>query len=78
MGLPGLRRLDHIGSTMPDLDRAHRWLVDVLDGSAASRGPAEGNRWIYLLAPWGMQFDMVSAPAGKRWDREHPRERLDA
>jgi catechol 2,3-dioxygenase-like lactoylglutathione lyase family enzyme len=30
MGLPGLRRLDHIGFTVPDLDAAHRWLVDVL------------------------------------------------
>jgi len=168
MGLPGLRRLDHIGFTVPDLDHAHRWLVEVLgceylyslgpfrhddsdwmaarlnvhpraemvenrwfrlgdqavlevfcysspdqrdamprnsdvgghhvalyvddldaaithlrdhgvqllDGPTASKGPAEGNRWIYFLSPWGMQFELVSYPGGKAWDREHPRERM--
>ena len=30
MGLPGLRRLDHVGFTVPDLDEATRFLVDVL------------------------------------------------
>ena len=38
-----------------------------------SRGPAEGNRWIYFLSPWGMQLELVSAPGGKRFDRENPR-----
>ncbi|MFA6575917.1 MAG: VOC family protein [Nocardioides sp.] len=162
MALPGLRRLDHVGFTVPDLDEAHEFLVDVLGceylyslgpfqhddsdwmaehldvhpravmvenrwfrcgeqavfevfhysspdqavvrprnsdvgghhvalyvddldaavdhlraagvrvlaGPTASRGPALGNRWIYFLAPWGMQFELVSAPQGKAWDRE--------
>ena len=163
MPLPGLRRLDHVGFTVPDLDEAHRFLVDVLGceylyglgpfgpfpegddwmathlavdpravmenrwyrcgeqavfevfrydvpeqretpprnsdvgghhvalyvddldvaiehlrahdvevfaGPTASRGPAEGNRWIYFRSPWGMQFELVSYPQGKRWDRE--------
>ena len=162
MGLPGLRRLDHVGFTVPDLDAAHTWLVDVLgceylyslgpfrhdegdwmtrhlnihpraemveyrwvrlgdqavlevfhyespdqdldamprnsdvgghhlalyvddleaaiehlrshdvhvlEGPTASKGPAEGNRWIYFLSPWGMQFELVSYPNGKAWDR---------
>ena len=160
--MPGLRRMDHIGFTVPDLDEAHRFLVDVLGceylytlgpfqhddtdwmtehldvhpratmenrwyrcgdravfevfrysspdqqvvrprnsdvgghhialyvddldaavahlrahdvrvfaGPTASKGPAEGNRWIYFLSPWGMQFELVSYPGGKRWDREH-------
>jgi catechol 2,3-dioxygenase-like lactoylglutathione lyase family enzyme len=30
MAMPGLRRLDHVGFTVPDLDQAHRFLVDVL------------------------------------------------
>jgi catechol 2,3-dioxygenase-like lactoylglutathione lyase family enzyme len=163
MPMPGLRRIDHVGFTVPDLDEAHRFLVDVLgceylyslgpfrhdeddwmrthldvhprtvlvenrwfrcggqtmfevfhytspdqrdaiprnsdigghhvalyvddldaavahleanavrvlDGPTASKGPAEGNRWIYFLTPWGMQFELVSAPGGKRWDREN-------
>jgi catechol 2,3-dioxygenase-like lactoylglutathione lyase family enzyme len=30
VGLSGLRRLDHVGFTVPDLDEATRFLVDVL------------------------------------------------
>lgn len=163
-GMPGLRRLDHIGLTVPDLDEAHRFFVDVLgceflyslgplvgdgddwmvthlnvhpdavmvenrwfrcgnqavfevfhyaspdqreamprntdigghhvalyvddleaaiehlkrhgirvlDGPTKSRGPAAGNRWIYFLAPWGLQFELVSYPHGKAWDNQHP------
>jgi glyoxylase I family protein len=160
MGIPGLRRLDHVGFTVPDLEEATRFLVDVLgceflyplgpfasdanwmtehlnvhpravvrenrffrcgdqavfevfDYSApdrtsemprnsdvgghhialyvddldaavaylksqgvtvcgeptASKGPAAGNRWVYFLAPWGMQFELVSYPNGKAFDR---------
>lgn len=29
-GLPGLRGVDHLGITVPDLDEAGRWLEDVL------------------------------------------------
>jgi catechol 2,3-dioxygenase-like lactoylglutathione lyase family enzyme len=164
MPLPGLRRADHIGFTVPDLDQAHRFLVDVLgceylyslgpyrhdddwmathlavhpraemenrffrcggetllevfeydapdqrdtpprnsdvgghhlalyvddldaaiehlrasgvevlDGPTASTGPAAGNRWIYFLSPWGMQFELVSYPGGKAFDIEADRE----
>lgn len=160
MGIPGLRRLDHIGFTVPDLDEASRFLVEVLgcrylysmgpfqsdgdwmrehlnvhpravvhenrffrcgdqavfevfqysapdqndvipsnsdigghhvalyvddlDAAVAylktrgvavlgeptpSKGPGEGNRWVYFMAPWGMQFELVSYPRGKAFDR---------
>jgi len=160
MGLPGLRRLDHIGVTVPDLEEASRFLADVLgceylyslgpfhdDGDwmsehlgvhpratvpenrffrcgeqavlevfhytapdqhtcvpknsdvgghhialyvddldtavdylrsrgvtvfgdpTASKGPHEGQRWVYFLAPWGLQFELVSYPKGKAFDR---------
>jgi catechol 2,3-dioxygenase-like lactoylglutathione lyase family enzyme len=166
--MPGLRRLDHVGFTVPDIDEAHRFLVDVLgceylyslgpfkadddwlathlnvhpravmvenrwfrcgeqavfevfhyespdrreqlprnsdlgghhvalyvddlaaaidhlrasgvqvlDGPTKSSGPALGNRWIYFLSPWGMQFELVCYPHGKAWDNEHPREAVD-
>lgn len=160
-GLPGLSRLDHLGFTVPDLDQAHHFLVDVLgceymytlgpyrhddsdwmqehmnvdprsemrklhfyrcggqavfevfDYSAPERnleqprnsdvgghhvalyvedldvavaylrakgvtvcgdptrssGPSEGQRWVYFLSPWGMQFELVSYPEGKAFDR---------
>ncbi|MEO3823332.1 VOC family protein [Actinomadura sp. B10D3] len=161
MGLPGMTGVDHIGFTVPDLDEAHRFLVDVLgceymyalgpfrddDGDwmsdhlnvhpravmrrlhfyrcggqaifevfqyeapgqaeavprnsdvgghhvalyvedldaavaylkergvpllgepTSSKGPSEGQRWVYFLAPWGMQFELVSYPGGKAFDR---------
>lgn len=157
--LPGLRRLDHVGVTVPDLDEARRFFVDVLGcefmyrlgpfgpssqtaerlGVAAttqmrellffrlgeqailevfeyravdahttpprnsdvgghhlafyvddldaaiaslathdipvmgepttSRGPSEGQRWVYFKAPWGLQCELVSYPGGKAFDR---------
>jgi catechol 2,3-dioxygenase-like lactoylglutathione lyase family enzyme len=161
MGLPGLRRLDHIGVTVPDLEEASRFLVDVLgceylyslgpfhdDGDwmsahlgvhpratvpenrffrcgdqavfevfkytapgqrtsvpknsdvgghhialyvddldvavdylrsrgvtvlgdpTASKGPHDGQRWVYFLAPWGLQFELVSYPNGRAFDRQ--------
>ena len=161
MGLPGLRRLDHIGVTVPDLEEATRFLVDVLgceylyslgpfhdDGDwmsehlgvhpratvpenrffrcggqtvfevfqytapdqrtsvpknsdvgghhialyvddldtavdylrsqgvtvlgdpTASKGHNEGQRWVYFLAPWGLQLELVSYPNGKAFDRQ--------
>lgn len=164
MALPGLTRLDHIGFTVPDLDAAHRWLIDVLGceylyavgpfaadddwmtehmnvhprtvmrqlrfyrcgGQAvfevfayeapdqrtavprnsdigghhvalyvedldvavaylrergvevlgaptASKGASEGQRWVYFLSPWGMQFELVSYPHGKAFDRDPER-----
>ena len=66
----------HVALYVDDLDAAithlHGHGVHVLDGPTASRGPAAGNRWIYFLSPWGMQFELVSYPDGKAWDRENP------
>jgi catechol 2,3-dioxygenase-like lactoylglutathione lyase family enzyme len=68
----------HVGLYVDDIDAAVAHLkaagLRVLDGPTSSRGPAEGNRWIYFQAPWGMQFELVSYPGGKAWDRDHPRE----
>ncbi|MFD4527891.1 VOC family protein [Streptomyces sp. NPDC058470] len=63
----------HVALYVDDLDEAVAYLrdrgVQVLAGPTPSRGPAEGNRWIYFLAPWGMQFELVSYPHGKAFDR---------
>jgi catechol 2,3-dioxygenase-like lactoylglutathione lyase family enzyme len=65
----------HVALYVEDLDTAVAYLrdrgVEVLKGPTASRGPAEGNRWIYFLSPWGMQFELVSYPGGKAFDRDH-------
>jgi catechol 2,3-dioxygenase-like lactoylglutathione lyase family enzyme len=64
----------HVALYVDDLDESVAHLrscgVEVLAGPTASKGPAEGNRWIYFLAPWGMQFELVSYPHGKAFDRQ--------
>jgi glyoxylase I family protein len=49
MGLPGLRRLDHVGITVPDLEAAHAWLVDVL-----------GAEYMYRLGPFRSDDDWMA------------------
>ena len=63
----------HVALYVEDLDAAvahlHSHGVAVLGGPTASKGPSEGQRWVYFLAPWGMQFELVSYPHGKAFDR---------
>ncbi|MFJ4466917.1 VOC family protein [Streptomyces sp. NPDC089424] len=49
MALPGLRRLDHIGFTVPDLEQAHDWLVDVL-----------GCEYMYSVGPFSSAENWMS------------------
>lgn len=59
----------HLALYVDDLDAAVAHLrahgVTVLAGPTASRGPHLGQRWVYFLAPWGMQFELVSYPDGR-------------
>jgi glyoxylase I family protein len=63
----------HVAFYVDDLDLAVEYLrahgVQVLGEPTASTGPSEGQRWVYFLAPWGMQFELVSYPGGKAFDR---------
>src|SRR3978361_1883127 len=49
MGLPGLRGLDHVGFTVPDLEQATRFLVDVL-----------GCEYLYPLGPFSDDGDWMA------------------
>jgi len=64
----------HIALYVDDLDAALDRLrhhgVEILGEPTASSGPSEGQRWVYFLPPWGMQFELVSYPGGKAFDRE--------
>ncbi|MGI9463824.1 MAG: VOC family protein [Aestuariivirgaceae bacterium] len=31
-------------------------------------GPAGGSAWVYFLAPWGLQLELVSYPSGKAYE----------
>ena len=63
----------HVALYVDDLDGAVADLrskgLEILGEPTASSGPSEGQRWVYFLAPWGMQFELVSYPDGKAFDR---------
>jgi catechol 2,3-dioxygenase-like lactoylglutathione lyase family enzyme len=63
----------HIALYVDDLDVAVTHLreqgVQVLGEPTASKGAHEGQRWVYFLSPWGLQFELVSYPDGKAVDR---------
>lgn len=62
----------HVALYVDDLDRAVDYLrgagVSVLGEPTSSTGASMGQRWIYFLSPWGMQFELVSYPGGKAFD----------
>ena len=63
----------HVAIYVEDMDQAVQVLKDagltVFGKPTASRGASEGQRWVYFLAPWGMQFELVSYPDGKAFDK---------
>ena len=34
-------------------------------------GPSAGETWMYFLAPWGMQLELVSYPKGKAYEKNY-------
>ncbi len=62
----------HLAFYVDDLDAAIAHLrasgVRVLGEPTASRNASEGQRWVYFLSPWGMQFELVSYPLGKAYE----------
>jgi glyoxylase I family protein len=61
----------HIALYVDDFDEALTYLkaknVKILGQPQLSTGPGLGQQWIYFLAPWGMQFELVSYPNGKAY-----------
>lgn len=60
----------HIAFYVDDIDAAIAHLqregIKVLGNiQRIDSGPAQGSLWVYFLAPWGMQFELVSYPSGK-------------
>jgi glyoxylase I family protein len=66
----------HLAFYVDDIDTAIDYLrandVTVLDGPTASASHNTGQRWIYFLSPWGMQFELVSYPNGKQYEASAP------
>jgi catechol 2,3-dioxygenase-like lactoylglutathione lyase family enzyme len=63
----------HLALYVDDLDTAVTFLrehgIQVMGDPTASKGAHAGQRWVYFLAPWGMQCELVSYPNGKAFDR---------
>jgi catechol 2,3-dioxygenase-like lactoylglutathione lyase family enzyme len=49
MALPGMRGTEHIGFTVPDLDEAERFFVDII-----------GCQRVYALGPWAREDDWMA------------------
>lgn len=66
----------HLALYVTDMDAAIAHLrahgVELMGGTVASAGPAEGQHWQYFRAPWGQQFELVSYPHGKAYERTSP------
>ena len=60
------------------MDAALDWLrekgVRILgEPVVRTEGPSAGQTWVYFLAPWGMQLELVSFPEGKGYEKETDR-----
>lgn len=76
----------HLAFYVEDMDKAVAYLraqgVRTLGRPRTFReGPAAGLTWMYFLAPWGLQLEIVSLPGGMAyektmkpllWDPRHP------
>jgi glyoxylase I family protein len=66
----------HLALYVDDLDAAVDYLrahdVEVMGEPVASAGASAGQRWIYFRSPWGLQFELVSYPAGKHYESSSP------
>lgn len=60
----------HLALRVGDIDAAVGHLreaedVEVLAGpTGVEEGPAQGLRWIYFLAPWGLALELIQLPEG--------------
>lgn len=66
----------HIALYVDDMDAAIDYLrrhdVDIMGEPVTSAGASAGQRWLYFRSPWGMQFELVSFPEGKAYERDAP------
>jgi len=64
----------HLALYVDDMDEAAAYLraqgVEVMGDAVTSAGASAGQRWLYFRSPWGMQFELVSFPGGKAYERE--------
>jgi catechol 2,3-dioxygenase-like lactoylglutathione lyase family enzyme len=66
----------HIAFYVDDLDTAVDYLrgkgIRILGEPTSSSAASAGQRWVYFLSPWGMQFELVTYPQGKAYEAQAP------
>lgn len=66
----------HLAFYVDDLDQAIAYLqsegIEVMGQPTASANASEGQHWVYFRSPWGMQFELVSFPHGKAYEKDAP------
>ena len=68
----------HIAFYVDDMEaavahlKAHRVTVQGVP-QFIEEGPSAGATWVYFLAPWGLQLELVSYPDGKAYANDAPR-----
>ena len=66
----------HLAFYVDDLDEAVAYLrsegIEILGEPTRSANASLGQRWVYFLSPWGMQFELVSFPQGKQYETDAP------
>ena len=67
MALPGLRGTEHIGFTVPDLDEAHRFFVDVIGCEYVALGLSVGVRLRDGFARDAVLFDFTDTEQRQQW-----------
>lgn len=64
----------HIALYVDDLDAAVAHLrahgVEIMGEPVRSAGASEGQHWLYFRSPWGLQFELVSYPGGKAYEKD--------
>ncbi|MBL6957977.1 MAG: VOC family protein [Rhodospirillales bacterium] len=64
----------HLAFYVDDMDEALAYLrekgVRILGEPTLSRNASKGQTWVYFLAPWGMQLELVSFPDGKAYEKD--------
>jgi glyoxylase I family protein len=64
----------HLALYVDDMDAAAAYLrdngVEVMGDPVVSAGASAGQRWLYFRSPWGMQFELVSFPQGKAYEKD--------
>jgi catechol 2,3-dioxygenase-like lactoylglutathione lyase family enzyme len=68
---------NHLAYYVDDFDAALRYLKDksvriLGEPTVREEGPNGGITWVYFLAPWGLQIELVSFPKGKGYEKTRP------